>query len=76
MKLFRFLFLITLLLTIKKVDAQVTNADTMVHKIFAVLKAKDAKAYVALYPNKEQMVRLLQKMFVGLAEEFRQPGYG
>ena len=71
MKRFQSLFLIALLLTIKNADAQVTNVDTMVHKIFAVLKAKDAEGFVALYPNKDQMLKLTRKMMTGLANEIK-----
>lgn len=45
-----FVFLSTQVLVV----AQVSNPDTMIYKVFAALKAKDEKAFVALYPNAKQ----------------------
>jgi hypothetical protein len=42
--------------------AQVSNADTMIHKLFTTLKAKDEKAYVALYPNATQFGTMMRVM--------------
>jgi len=64
--------LIVLLLisfSLQKLQAQVTSADAMANKIFTTLKAKDEKAYIALYPNKEQMSRLMTKMMKGIMSE-------
>ena len=49
-----------LCLSLQTVQAQVRNADTMIHKIFASLQAKDQKAFVALYPNAEQFGRFIR----------------
>jgi hypothetical protein len=44
------------------IEAQVTNADTMIHKLFAALKSKDENSFVALYPNGKQMASLMRGM--------------
>lgn len=44
------------------VDAQVKNADTMIHKLFISLKNKDEKAFITLYPNGQQMASLMRGM--------------
>lgn len=49
-----------LCLSLQAVQAQVRSADTLVHKIFATLQAKDEKAFVALYPNSEQFGRFIR----------------
>lgn len=48
--------------TLTSLQAQVKNADTMVHRIFAALKAKDQKAFVQLYPNAEQFSRFIRNI--------------
>lgn len=42
--------------------AQVRTADSLVHKIFASLKAKDEKAFVALYPDGQQFSRFMRSV--------------
>lgn len=42
--------------------AQSASPDTMVHRIFASLKAKDEKAFVALYPNPQQFGRFIRNL--------------
>ncbi|HYO22603.1 MAG TPA: hypothetical protein VER36_09360 [Flavisolibacter sp.] len=49
--------------------AQVSNPDTMVQRIFTALKARDEKAMVALYPNKDQMLKLFSRIMSGLVAE-------
>ena len=44
------------------VDAQVSNVDTMIHKLFATLKSKDEASFIALYPNGTQMANLVRSM--------------
>lgn len=44
----------------QSVGAQVRNADTMVQKLFASLKAKDQQAFISLYPNSAQFVRFIR----------------
>lgn len=41
--------------------AQISSVDTLVHRLFATLKAKDTKAYVALYPSPQQLSRFMKK---------------
>ena len=61
MKNTRRVIAVTLLcLSLQAVQAQVRSADTLVHKIFATLQAKDEKAFVALYPNSEQFGRFIR----------------
>lgn len=47
---------------ISSVNAQVANADSMIHKVFATLKAKDKKAFVALYPSSTQFPKIMRSM--------------
>lgn len=42
--------------------AQVQSPDTMVHSIFATLKAKDEAAFVKLYPNSAQFSRFMRTL--------------
>lgn len=58
----RALLLIAVLTAATGVRAQVQNADTMINRLFATLKAKDEKAYVALYPNSQQLGRFMKKI--------------
>lgn len=51
------------------VQAQTASPDSIAVKIFAALKAKDEKAMVGLYPNKEQMVNLFSRIMSGLVTE-------
>lgn len=62
MKITRFIVLVVALFTISSLQAQVRSADSMVHKIFATLKAKDQKAFVALYPNAQQFGRFMRNI--------------
>ncbi len=61
--------LLVVLINGHAVQAQITNPDTMVHRLFGSLKAKDEKAFVALYPNMQQMQRIMTKMFTGIKAE-------
>ena len=47
---------------LSSLQAQVSSADSMVHKVFAALQAKDQKAFVALYPNAQQFSRFMRHM--------------
>jgi hypothetical protein len=48
--------------SIQPVKAQVSNQDIIIHKLFATLKAKDEKAFVALYPNPTQLGKVVRVM--------------
>lgn len=48
--------------SIQPAKAQVGNQDTMIHKLFATLKAKDEKAFIALYPNPVQLGKVVRVM--------------
>lgn len=58
----RIILLVAVSLFIETANAQVSNPDTMIHKIFATLKAKDEKAFVALYPNATQFGKMIRIM--------------
>lgn len=60
-----FVFLFALLATGPILHAQVKTADSLVHRIFASLKAKDEKAFVALYPNGQQFGRFMRTIMEG-----------
>jgi hypothetical protein len=51
-----------LFLALPAVHAQINSADTMVHRIFASLKAKDQQAFVQLYPNAQQFGRFIRNI--------------
>lgn len=55
-------------------QAQVSNPDTMIHKLFATLKAKDEKTFVALYPNGPQFAKMMRVMMEGVlnSEQMKQ----
>lgn len=73
--LFRPVFLALLIMfSIQNPRAQVPNPDTMVHKIFAVLKNKDEKGFVTLYPNAEQMTKLMGRIMSSLKSQQNQRG--
>jgi hypothetical protein len=38
--------------------AQESDADTIINKIFSILKAKDENAFIALHPSKEESIKL------------------
>lgn len=42
--------------------AQVKSADTLVHRIFGTLQAKDQQAFVQLYPNAQQFGRFIRNI--------------
>lgn len=72
MKLIRLMALaLTILLSAQTLHAQITSANAMVEKMVAVLKDKDSKAFVALHPNKDQMMRLVGKMIKGIMTEIQ-----
>lgn len=56
----KFILLFVVYFSIQSINAQVSNPDTMIHKLFASLKAKDEKAFVAMYPNASQMQTLVR----------------
>lgn len=58
----RIVLVLATILTMSSLQAQVRSADSMVHKIFATLKAKDEKAFVALYPNPHQFGRFMRNI--------------
>lgn len=60
-----FVFLFALLAAGHILHAQVKTADSLVHKIFASLKAKDEKAFVSLYPNGQQFGRFMRTVMEG-----------
>lgn len=60
-----FMFLFALLAASQILHAQVQTADSLVHKIFASLKAKDEKAFVSLYPNGQQFGRFMRTVMEG-----------
>ena len=58
----RIVFAVLAILALQTAQAQVRNADTMIHRIFATLKAKDQQGFVALYPNAEQFGRFIRNI--------------
>jgi hypothetical protein len=60
-----FVFLFALLAAGQILHAQVQTADSLVHKIFNSLKAKDEKAFVSLYPNGQQFGRFMRTVMEG-----------
>lgn len=56
----RAFFVAALFFAAQALHAQVSSPDTMVHRLFATLQAKDEKAFVALYPNAEQFGRFIR----------------
>ncbi len=52
--------------------AQVGTADSMVYKLFASLKNKDKKAFVALYPNSQQFIKFTKKVLLAQKDLFKQ----
>lgn len=60
-----FVFLVALLATGPLLHAQVKTPDSLVHRIFATLKAKDEKAFVSLYPNGQQFGRFMRTIMEG-----------
>ncbi len=63
------LFIISVFLIGSSVQAQVHNADTMVHRIFTALKMEDSKAYISIQPNVSQLTKLMMGMSMGLTNE-------
>ena len=57
----RLLLIITVSFFIQS-NAQISNADSMIYKVFATLQAKDEKAFVALYPNASQFSKMMRTM--------------
>ena len=51
-----------LLLSLTNLQAQEKNADTLVHRVFAALKAKDQQAFIQLYPNAQQFGRFIRNI--------------
>jgi hypothetical protein len=58
----RIAFIALVCFSLQTVHAQVRNADTMIQKIFATLKAKDQQGFVALYPNADQFGRFIRSI--------------
>jgi hypothetical protein len=63
------LTLICFLIFCQAAQAQINSPDTMAHRIFTILKTKDEKAFVALFPNPEQMIKMLSKVMANLVIE-------
>jgi citrate lyase gamma subunit len=53
---------IAIFLSASSLNAQVSTADSLIQKVFATLKAKDQKAFVALYPNAQQFGRFIRNI--------------
>jgi citrate lyase gamma subunit len=53
---------IMLFFALPALHAQIKSPDTMVHRIFASLKAKDQQAFVQLYPNAQQFGRFIRNI--------------
>jgi hypothetical protein len=58
----RLAFLLAISFATSAAEAQVSNADTMINKLFTALKNKDENAFVALYPNGKQMTTMMRGM--------------
>lgn len=58
----RIVLLVAVILVMQAANAQVSNPDTMIRKIFSTLQAKDQKAFVALYPNGAQFGKMMRTM--------------
>lgn len=58
----RLAFVFTVCLFAASANAQVKNADSIIHQLFTSLKNKDEKAFVTLYPNGQQMAGLMRGM--------------
>ena len=58
----RLILLAAAAISFQFVSAQVRSQDSMIHKIFATLKAKDEKAFIALYPNSAQFSKMMRTM--------------
>jgi hypothetical protein len=69
-----FVLLLIICFSVEAAKAQVSNPDTMIHKLFAALKAKDEKAFVALYPNGPQFAKMMRGMMEGMlkSEQMKQ----
>lgn len=63
--------LFTVLIAATTLHAQARSADDMAQKIFTSFQTKDEKAFIALYPNKEQMMGLVKKMMKGVMAELK-----
>lgn len=68
MKITRCLATAFLLIGLHNAQAQQTTPDALVQRLFATLQAKDENAYVKLYPNGQQMGRMVR----GLMEQMFQ----
>jgi hypothetical protein len=60
----KLLSIIATLFLFSNVNAQVSNADSMVHKIFRTIKAQDEKSFLALFPNYNQMKVLMKSVLM------------
>jgi hypothetical protein len=58
----RLTFFLTLSFLSTSAFAQVSNADSMIHRLFNSLKNKDEKSFVTLYPNTQQMNKMVRGM--------------
>lgn len=58
----RLAFLFPLSLFASAASAQVSSPDSMIHHLFNSIKNKDEKAFVTLYPNTQQMNKLVRGM--------------
>jgi hypothetical protein len=57
-----FFLLLAICFATQPMRAQVSNADTMIHKLFATLKAKDQNAFISLYPDANQFGRFIRNI--------------
>jgi hypothetical protein len=63
MKITRTLLLAAIaLLLFRPAQSQQRSADSLVHKLFGTLQAKNKEAFVALYPNGEQFGRFMRNI--------------
>jgi len=58
----RLALLLTILVASANAHAQVSTPDAMIRQLFTTLKNKDEKSFVALYPNGQQMSKLVRGM--------------
>ena len=69
----RLILLAAAAISFQFVSAQVRSQDSMIHKIFATLKAKDEKAFIALYPNRLGRHQVLNfRLFLPMRETLLQ----
>jgi len=65
----RALFLCFVFVSTSSLQAQVSNPDSIVRKLFATLPANDESGFVALYPSPQQLMELVKNIM--MSEEVR-----